>query len=88
MLLLGVCNVITWYSCKGNSECIVENIYGPGSWSLVLVLGPVSGSWSLSWVMGPALRSRVLFFLYALLDQSSKVVWFISAEHSVLGSKL
>ena len=47
--LFMVCNVITWYSYKGNSECIVKNINGPGSWSLV------PGSWSL--VLGPGPRS-------------------------------
>ena len=49
-----ICNVITWYSYKRNSECNVENIYGPGSWVLgpgSWVLGP--GSWFLVLVLGP-----------------------------------
>ena len=57
--LFVVCNVIAWYSYKGNSECIVENIYGPGSGP-----GPGPGPWS--WVLGPALRSLFLVFRYAL----------------------
>ena len=66
-----VCKVITWYSYKGNSKYIVENINGPGS----RVQGPGSrvqgpgfriqgpGSWVL--ILGPALRSWVLVFWYA-----------------------